>query len=115
MKPAIKIVLTLGILCFCYSGSLKAQVVENNSSAPLNFTVVIGCADGACATTYEFTLPPHSSRSWREGMILRSTVSDGAGGYTVTPGEDIIVPLSGTLKDVDCTSYKKVIWDHEQL
>lgn len=118
MKSVSKKLLAFGILGLFYSVSLKAQVIENNSSAPLNFSVVVGCADNSACTsqgTYQFSLAPHTARILGDGVILSSTVTDGSAGYTVKPGDNITVPLYGGLKDIQCTTFKKVIWDHEQL
>lgn len=116
MKLVFKTVFVFAVLSLIHSVSLKAQVVENNSSVPLNFTVVIGAGGNINCTsegTYQFTLAPHSSRVWRDGVIENSIVSDGSSGFVIEPGQHAVAPLYGGLKDIECTTLKKTVWDHE--
>lgn len=118
MKHALKTILVIAGLALLHTGIANAQVVENNSSVPLNFTVVIGSADNTANMseyTYKFTLAPHTSRAWRGGVIVSSTVSDGSYSYTVRPGDELVAPLYGDLKNIGCATLKKTVWDHEQL
>jgi hypothetical protein len=114
MKYLLRSFLGTVSFVFVMSFAAKGQTVTNNSSATLNFSVVIGnCAD---AGTYDFTLSPKSSRTWSSGgSIVSSTVSDGLLGYTVYPNDHIIVPLAESLKDIECTKFHKTVWDHEEL